>query len=221
MITLGISTAAGQFVLLLGNNNTVIFNSTEFVDTQELDFLLSEGLKKCGKTVSDICEIIVDIGPGGTSSVRTGVAFANALSYSLDIPVCPVTSNELACFDIFLQYKIPVIFTVKSIKNNAYIGFYNGTNLSLQYGKIEEIVPKLVENISEFVVVGAHRELIINLLGLKSKRIVNSEKIFGNAELFIRQRELFSNSGLKFPRFAEAVTENLTRNLSTLMPPFK
>ena len=209
MITLGISTSAGQFILLLGCNKEIIFNSTQMPETQELDFLLTEGLKKVGKKASDISEIIIDIGPGGTSRVRTGIAFANALSYSLDIPICPVSSVELAGLDAFEQYKIPVVFSVKSIKNNFYLGFYDGKNFSMQYGKIEGIVPVFVENTDEFVVIGAYRELIINLVELKNKKIIDSGKIFGNAEIFITKNELFLDRAVKFPKFAEAITENV------------
>ena len=162
MLTLGISTSSGQFALVLGEGGKIIYNSKEFEINNELDDMLCSALKSCGKEVKDITGIIVDIGPGGTSRVRTGVAFANSLSFSSGIPVYPVSSMELAGVDAGSKYNIPVIATVKSIKGNAYIGLYNDGQVTIIYGPIEEI-PLMTENLNEFAVVGFHREAIINL----------------------------------------------------------
>ncbi|MDR2836210.1 MAG: hypothetical protein LBV69_08510 [Bacteroidales bacterium] len=209
MIKLAISTSAGQFALFLGENNKILFDSSSIEEIQELDYLLLQGLKIINKKIEDISEIIIDIGPGGTSRVRTGIAFANSLAYSLNISVCSVTSMKLACLDAALKYKVPVIFSVKSIKNNAYIGFYNNTNLfnNIEYGKIIEIIPKWIENIEEFVVVGAHREEIINLDICKNKNVIDSKMMFGNAKILIEKSNFFTETHLKFPEFALPVTE--------------
>lgn len=208
MIILAISTSAGQFALLLGKNKKILFNSNEITETQELDFLLSEGLKKCNCQLNEISEILIDVGPGGTSRVRTGIAFANSLSYSLDIPIIPVSSMELAGIDCFRTFNMPVVFTVKSIKNNAYISVFDGNKLNVKFGKIDEILPEMLNNIIEFTVIGNHSEQIYNMESLKDKKIINSGKIFGNAEILIENFDLFYYRKLKFPKFAEAITEN-------------
>jgi tRNA threonylcarbamoyladenosine biosynthesis protein TsaB len=211
MLILGISTSSGQFALLLGENNRVIYDSSEFEKdgNKELYCLLQDALTACGRKINDISGIIVDIGPGGTSRVRTGIAFANGLAYSLNIPVSPVSSMELAGIDAYRKYGLPVVNSVKSIKGNAYIGFYQKENekARIEYGRIEEIIPGLVGGIDEFVVVGAHRELIVKLPALRGKIIIDSRMPYGNARIFIEKSDLFIGRGLLFPQFVMPVTE--------------
>jgi tRNA threonylcarbamoyladenosine biosynthesis protein TsaB len=211
MLILGISTSSGQFALLLGENNQVIYDSSEFEkeDNKELYYLLQDALNACNKKTSDINHIVVDTGPGGTSRVRTGIAFANSLAYSLNIPVSPVSTMELAGIDAYNKYGLPVVNSVKSIKGNAYTGFYRNGNeeVKIEYGRIEEIVPKFVDGIDEFVVVGAHRELIMQLPALAGKTIIDSQMQYGNARIFIEKSDLFTGRGLVFPQFVMPITE--------------
>ncbi|MDR0768940.1 MAG: hypothetical protein LBE71_03420 [Dysgonamonadaceae bacterium] len=211
MLLLGISTSSGQFALLIGENNRVIYNSAEYEKdgNKELYFLLRDALTTCNKKVNDISHIIVDTGPGGTSRVRTGIAFANSLAYSLHIPVCPVSTMELAGIDASAGYGLPVVHSVKSVKGNAYIGFYGGgrEEAQIRYGRVEEIVPELVGSIRKFVVVGAHREQIMKLPVLSGKTVVDSGMQYGNVRIFIEKSELFIGRGLIFPKMVESVTE--------------
>jgi len=207
MLTVGISTSSGQFALVIGENNKVLFDSSESLKDGELDDFLSVGLEYCKRNVKEIANIIVDIGPGGTSRVRTGIAFANSLAYSLGISVCPVSSMELAGIDAQSKYNLPVINSVKSIKGNAYIGLYNHELVSIQYGNINDIVPVMVKDIAQFVVVGFHREAIMNLPSLKNKTIIDSSMSFGNARLFIEKSDLFIKNKSDFPVYAQPITE--------------
>ena len=208
MLTVGISTSSGQFALVIGENNKVLFDSSEHSNLdKELDDSLSVGLKYCKREIKEITHIIVDIGPGGTSRVRTGIAFANALAYSLGISVYPVSSMELAGIDAQSKYNLPVINSVKSIKGNAYIGLYNQELVSIQYGDINEIVPAMVSDIAQFVVVGSHRGAIINLPSLNNKVIVDSSMSFGNAQFLIEKSDLFIKNKSDFPMYAQPITE--------------
>ncbi len=49
--------------------------------------LIEELLKKHNLTIRDITHIEVNQGPGSFTGLRVGVSIANALSYSLQIPV--------------------------------------------------------------------------------------------------------------------------------------
>lgn len=211
MLIAGISTSSGQFALLLGENNQTIYDSSVFEknDNKELYFLLQDALTACNKKANDISHIIVDTGPGGTSRVRTGIAFANSLAYSLNIPASPVSTMELAGIDAYSQYGFPVVNSVKSIKGNAYIGLYrgDGEEAKIKYGQVEEIVPRLVADIDRLVVVGAHRELIAKLPALAEKTVIDSRMQYGNARIFIEKSELFTGRGLIFPQFVTPVTE--------------
>ena len=57
------------------------------VNETELIPLLEEVLKEAGWAKADIERIACDLGPGGFTSVRNGVAFANALSDGLGVPL--------------------------------------------------------------------------------------------------------------------------------------
>jgi tRNA A37 threonylcarbamoyladenosine modification protein TsaB len=211
MLISGISTSSGQFALLLGENNQVIYDSSELEkdDNKELYCLLQNALASCNRKPNDISRIIVDTGPGGTSRVRTGIAFSNSLAYSLNIPVSPVSTMELAGIDAYGQYGFPVVNSVKSIKGNAYIGLYRGTNeaVKIEYGRVEEIVPQLVAGIDRLTVVGAHREIIAKLPALAGKTVIDSRMQYGNARILIEKSDLFTGRGLVFPQFVIPVTE--------------
>jgi tRNA threonylcarbamoyladenosine biosynthesis protein TsaB len=189
----------------------MIFNSEEYhlAEQKDISVLINKCLEISGKTIFDINNIIVDIGPGGTSRVRTGIAFANSLAYSLGIKVCPVSSMELAGIDAWEKYSLPVIATVKSINGNAYVGFFNNNTLiSTEYGKIENLIPSLIVDCQELVVVGYHRELIMSLF--PEIKIIDSGMFFGNAKIFAEQTQRFINRGVLFPEIAFAVTEKST-----------
>jgi len=212
MLTLAISTSSGQFALVIGENNQVIANSNDEWNTSfisnELDDMLSLGLAYCKREVTEIGVIIVDIGPGGTSRVRTGIAFANALAYSLGISVCPVSSMELAGIDASNRFDgLPVVNSIKSIKGNAYIGLYNQSLISICHGTVKDIVPQLVQDIEQFVAVGFHREAIMRLPSLQNKTIIDSAMSFGHARIMIEKSDFFIKNKHGFPVYAQPITE--------------
>ncbi len=49
--------------------------------------LINSALGKAKLNLKDIKEIVVEKGPGSYTGIRVGVAIANALSFSLNIPV--------------------------------------------------------------------------------------------------------------------------------------
>ena len=209
MITVGISTSSGQFALVIGENNKTLFDSSDFsIQERELDDFLTAGLDYCKREINEIGHIIVDIGPGGTSRVRTGIAFANALAYSLGIAVCPVSSMELAGVDVGSRYGgLPVVNSVKSIKGNAYIGLYNEGCLSIKYGVVNEIVPLMVKDLEQFVVIGFHRDIIRQIPALKDKTIIDSLLPYGNVKFLIEKSDFFMRKECGFPVFAQPITE--------------
>ncbi|MDR1406448.1 MAG: hypothetical protein LBJ23_00190 [Tannerella sp.] len=208
MLTAGISTSSGQFTLIIGENGKVLFDSSEHAGNNELDDSLRTGLEYCKRKINEITNIIVDTGPGGTSRVRTGIAFANSLSYGLGISVCPVSSMELAGIEAWSKYGVPVINSVKSIKGNAYIGLYNKYKLiSIKYGEVHDIVPLMVKNINKFVVTGYCCEAIVNLPSIKDKIIIGSSMPYGNAKFLVEKESLFISRKLTFPEIALPITE--------------
>jgi tRNA A37 threonylcarbamoyladenosine modification protein TsaB len=207
-LTLGISTSCPQFEVIIGENTNILFSSAYTIainDKKDIAFLVAEGLKQMGLTTQDITNIIVDIGPGGTSLVRTGVAFANGLSYSLGIPICPVSSVETIGFEAWNTYKLPVICTVKSIKDTAYVALYDGKLVKMKYGVLETVVAELTEGIEAFVVAGVHRP---QLLAAFSHKILHDSGLqFGKAKYLIEQSALWADRFVSFPAFPQPITE--------------
>ncbi len=212
MLTLGITTSSGQFAVVISKNKDIIYtnNTPSNQPKKELFEILTEGLRELNKKTQDISEIIVDIGPGGTSSVRTGVSFANALSYGMNVPVYPVSSFELIGTELWQKYKLPSIITAKSIKNNAFIAYFNNNKLQkLVYGKISEEFDNLIDG-KEIYVAGAHQDMIIQDFGSKYK-INKSGILRANPEILIKNKEQFSRRKLIYPDIAIPITEQNIR----------
>lgn len=205
----GISSSTGKLAIVVGLNNKIIFYS-DYIDLYEpknISKWLNEEFKKLKISFQDITKIIVDAGPGGTSSVRTGVALANSLAYSLKIPVCSLSSLELASIDVWKKHKLPVLTITKSIKGDFFVGLYKNEKLiSIKHGKLTKIVNESVEDISEFVIAGFHRELIMDLN--INKKIIDSGSPFGSIKSVISNKKLFENRFKNCPEIILPITEN-------------
>jgi tRNA A37 threonylcarbamoyladenosine modification protein TsaB len=213
-LILAISTSSTQFEVIIGDNSTVLFTDSytlSLTDKKDISFLVAECLEKVNITPQDLKGIIVDVGPGGTSLVRTGVAFGNGLAYSLGIPICPVLSVELVGIELWEKYKLPVVITVKSIKDSAYVALYDGKLKDLKYGIMTDVVAKMTAEINEFVIAGAHREKVIEVF--PNKHIYDSGLLNGNAQLLIKKQDFFKDKYVSFPLFAHPITEQ-TAHLS-------
>jgi len=60
---------------------------TDFRKSQQLLTLIEQILKEKKKTLKEIDEIQVNLGPGSFTGIRVGLSVANALSWFLKIPV--------------------------------------------------------------------------------------------------------------------------------------
>ncbi|MEI6139481.1 MAG: hypothetical protein WCP85_09460 [Mariniphaga sp.] len=208
MLTLGISTSSSHFSVVFGEDNFVLFNSEnlELSYFKTIEILVAKGLAYINREVREITNIIVDNGPGGTSSVRTGVAFANGLGYSLGINVCPVSAFEILGFDIYSNSQIPVLLTTKSIKGNAFLGYFNSNKLhSISYGKVDNILQNIINVNVEFIATGYYKDIIKDL---SHRNIINvSDQQYGDIELLIKHEQLFTSRALRFPNFVIPITE--------------
>jgi len=63
--------------------------------SQQLLGLINQSLKKEKKTLKDISEIEINLGPGSFTGLRVGVSVANALAWALKIPVNGQKVGEL------------------------------------------------------------------------------------------------------------------------------
>ncbi len=211
-LILAISTSSTQFEVMIGENSQILFSDSytlSLTDKKDISYLVADCLEKVGISAQSLTGIIVDVGPGGTSLVRTGVAFGNGLAYSLGIPICPVLSVELIGIEAYEKYALPVVITVKSIKDSAYVAVYDGTLKSLKYGILTTVVAELTAELSEFVIAGAHREKVIEMF--PDKQIHDSGLLNSNPKYLIEKHDLFKNNYVKFPLFAHPITEQTAK----------
>ena len=88
-------------------------------------------------SVTDIDYIAVDIGPGRLSATRSGVSFANALSFSLNRPIIPLSYFELVTYEIALKTSSPIIEVVESSNGMGYLSYSrDGLVTSMTYKNI-------------------------------------------------------------------------------------
>jgi len=206
MLTLGISTASNYFILALGEGDRLLFNSGDYESDKDIGAMMMLALEKTQHSAQDIRRIMVDIGPGGTSRVRTGVAFANGLAFSLDIGVCPVSFFELTGQLLWERHRLPVVSTINSLKGNAYIGFFDqGVLHPTRFGFIDQILPDMLASLDAFAVAGPHSEAIQAMF--PDKKIVGDNDLAGIAQVIIEHSAEFAHRELKFPQVALPITE--------------
>lgn len=73
-----------------------LVRSSEVLHSQVVLPMVEELLAQKGKTLQDLTEIEVMIGPGSFTGLRVGVSIANALGYALKVPVNGQKVWELA-----------------------------------------------------------------------------------------------------------------------------
>ncbi|MDR1414244.1 MAG: hypothetical protein LBI96_00385 [Odoribacteraceae bacterium] len=212
MLTLGISTSAGQLAMALGEDGKLLRDLVALPTPggAELGNRLHHGLTTNGLNVRDIGAILVDVGPGGTGRVRTGVAFANALGYALGVAVRPVSSVELAGAYAWDRHQQPVIHIVKSIKGNVYAGVARGgQSVAVEYGRLEEILPRLTSEAGDtYVVTGQFRDEALRWSRQQERvTLVDSGSDYGDARLLVEHPEYFTARPLAFPEYARPITE--------------
>lgn len=208
-LLLGVETSYSPYGIVIGKGQEVLFDSTaigEFADSRDVAMMTKVGLEKVGATLQDISKIIVNTGPGGTSSVRTGVAFANSLAYSLKIPICSVNFFELICEDVWNTHQVPVVCTMKSTKNNLYAGLYeDGKLVATRYGFFAETLEKMIGDRPKFAVVGFHREKIVE--HFSNKTVIDTGLKLATSRHLIERSDSFVNRAIAYPEIATPITD--------------
>jgi tRNA threonylcarbamoyl adenosine modification protein YeaZ len=117
--------------------------------------LVAQTLAAHDATFSDIEAIAVDIGPGGLSSIRAAVAYANGLAFSLGVKVFPVSSLELMAIAAQPAPGSPLLCVKRGVGGNTYAGlFVNGEVAAMRHGPASAIVPEIAAGLEEVRVAG-------------------------------------------------------------------
>ena len=127
--------------------------------------LVAQTLAAHDATFSDIEAIAVDIGPGGLSSIRAAVAYANGLAFSLGVKVFPISSLELMAIAARRVHQGPLLGLKRGVGGNTYAGlFINGEVAELRHGPAGAIVPEIAANLEGVGVAGVPADDVAGLL---------------------------------------------------------
>ncbi|MEM1214498.1 MAG: hypothetical protein AAGJ82_02350 [Bacteroidota bacterium] len=204
-----IETSAPPYGVLLAKGDDVRFLSTAHEDLatlKDVPTIVQRGLRESEISIQQLDWIGVNCGPGGTSSIRAGVAMANSLAYSRKIPVVPYNTFELLGFAGEQVHQCPVLSTVKSVRGTAYVGWYeDGQVRAMRYGPMLETVEALVGNCQQFAVAGAHREAL--MAHYAERTVVDTEQKFGQVETLLAMRQQVSERAVLFPKLPQPITE--------------
>ena len=206
---LAISTSLSQFTLAINQDGKLRYcrqSDRALNGHTGIYELVQDAFKMTGKTAADITSIVVDTGPGGTSSVRTGVSFANGLSYSLNVPIAGISSAELMGIEAFQKHRMPVIALFKSIKGNYYCGFYDGEKLTFKFTTLDTISTYINETYTDITLAG-HADGMTKLANLLTinKVLSNVHKV-SSRTLGENAPALLANSN-KYPILPIPLTE--------------
>ncbi len=132
-----------DFQLALHDGDGFLYRSdhNETGSDIQLHTMLGRGLEKSDRQVSDIDEIVVDVGPGGLTSTRSGIAFANGLSFAKQIPIVEANSIELMVLESYLPENDWIIGARRSNEGKYFMAFYHaGKCQRLTLGKPEDLI---------------------------------------------------------------------------------
>lgn len=132
-LTFLLQTSNGVPVLGLACGDDVVFDSATddaLLGSRDYRMVLETGLQRLDAQLRDITEIFVDIGPGGLGVTRTGVAFANALAFSIGVPTTGVPAFELLGCDAATGSDQPVVILRKAARPFVHFGLYKDGRLA-------------------------------------------------------------------------------------------
>ncbi len=208
-LMLVIDTSQRPFNVVLGQGSACIFDSlagSAIADKRDLSAMVEEALRQSGRAVEDIRAVAVNIGPGALGSVRSSVSFANALGYSLGVPVYPVTSFELMGYAAAEQHHCPVLCTARASNGYAYVGVYADGRLSLlRFGLLEKVVPAAIDGIERVAIAGDHRSRLCEIL--PSRGVIDSGIERSVAATFLKLATCPDRESRSFPEVAIPITE--------------
>lgn len=116
-------------------------------------------------TFGDVGTIAVDVGPGGPSSIRAAVAYANGLAFSLGVRIFPISSLELMAIAARRAYRGPVLSLKRGPGGNIFAGLcVDGEIVEMRHGPPSSVVPAIAAGLETVSVAGPSREDVAGLL---------------------------------------------------------
>ncbi len=173
-LTLALEASSRTYAVAVGDGEQLRAQRASRRDDREfagLGELVAQALAAADATFSDIGTIAVDVGPGGLTSIRAAVAYANGLAFSLGVQVFAATSLELMAMAARRAHPGPLLCLKRGSAGNTYAGrFTPGEAAEMRYGPASSVVPALADGMEMICVAGAHAADLTDLLPVVTVR---------------------------------------------------
>ena len=131
----------------------------------ELGDLVAGVLARAGVTFGGIGTIGVDIGPGGLSSIRAAVAYANGLAFAIGVNIFPISSLELMAIAAQQGHQAPIMSLKRGQGGNTYAGlFVKGELAGMRHGPPGSVLPAMADGLARVRLAGAFKDDVASLL---------------------------------------------------------
>jgi tRNA threonylcarbamoyladenosine biosynthesis protein TsaB len=154
--TLAIETSSVAYGVAIAIDDTVVAQRTLRRDDAAFTGL-ADLVASVVPDFATIDAVAVDIGPGNLASVRSGVAYANGLAFSLGVPVLVASSLALLAMEAGDE---PALCLRDAGSGRVY-AWLDG---ELRHGPFEPVVLSLVGDRAAIAVAGVHRAKVAALL---------------------------------------------------------
>ena len=166
MKILALETANEQCSVALVDDNQLLsfeLNLEPRAQTQQILPMIERALKQTETTWQDVSAIAFSRGPGSFSGVRINAAVAQALAWTHDLPVVPVsTLRALAQHGYAEQQLNAVTAVIDARMNEVYIGSFVADDSGIMQGTSEEQLANYIdaEQVIQHSLVGTGAKLV-------------------------------------------------------------
>lgn len=199
-LLLAIEISSNDYHVVIGKDNKPVFNSLDnypLPPSPDLKELISFGLKSINSTINDISAVALNVGPGALSYVRTGVAFVNALAFSLNIPIYPFNYFEIIAHEVRTQTKTPIVCTIPAPDDYVYAALIreNCKNV-LKFDLFDPTVQAMTVGLSEVAIAGKMRQRLLDTITWTKVIDTNITKPSAFSLLELGHQAMSNNGGI-------------------------
>jgi len=127
--------------------------------------LVTQTLDRAGGRFGDIETIGVDVGPGGLTSIRAAVAYANGLAFALRAGIFPISSLELMAMAAEQAHGGPILSLKRGLGGNTYAALLaDGEIADMRHGPAGSVVPAVAGGLARVCVAGTVTDDVAGLL---------------------------------------------------------
>ena len=164
-----IRTSSGPYAVGVFSNQNQLLSANENLELPQqrksISELFHEALSDAGAKISQLREIIVDLGPGGLSSCRVGISFANAVAFGTGVKLSGVSALDLQEIEAMDYAPNKTILSLRpALGQRAFWRIYSlDKQVEFGHGTVDEGIERAISNIDDTVVVGPLSRLQLNI----------------------------------------------------------